>query len=501
MGMQCHYEVLGLERDAGDDEIKKSYRKLALKYHPDKNPENIEEVTKTFHRVQQAYEVLIDAQERAWYDQHREAILRGGLGHGDEYKDECVDVYQYFNTSCYSEVVGRFYGFWEGYCTSRSYVWVEKYDIREAPNRQYRRAMEQENKKLRDKAKKERNDEVRALIAYVRKRDKRVVAYKKKLEQRAKEIARMAEERKQQQLAERRKEMKDYQETSWSAMSNLENALEQLEATYHSDCDNQEVSSNEDEAPEVTEDVVDDLYDDLFCYACNKAFKNEKSFANHENSKKHKECVARLRSQMQEEDELMDCDLEEEEEEKEVALEATPFAGSCRSKSKKQKKKERKQRLLLEDSDNEEDKSTDKQTEQEIAPQHETECANQEPAEDPEVHTEKVSAENADDRLAATMETTAAGTEIAAAGTETAVAGTETAAAAETSHGNSEKKKTNNQPKGPVMHCNSCSKSFYSRNKLFDHLKATGHALRVEPKQQVSEPTSGKKSRKKKGKK
>lgn len=92
------------------------------------------------------------------------------------------------------------------------------------------------------------------------------------------------------------------------------------------------MSSNEDEAPEVTEDVVDDLYDDLFCYACNKAFKNEKSFANHENSKKHKECVARLRSQMQEEDELMDCDLEEEEEEKEVALEATPFAGSCRSK-------------------------------------------------------------------------------------------------------------------------------------------------------------------------
>lgn len=93
---------------------------------PDKNPDNIDEVTQIFHQIQQAYEVLIDPQERAWYDQHREAILRGGkhllwqylnsvlklyicsvlypsgLGHGDDYKDECVDVYQYFNTSCYS---------------------------------------------------------------------------------------------------------------------------------------------------------------------------------------------------------------------------------------------------------------------------------------------------------------------------------------------------------------------------------------------------------------
>ena len=44
----------------------------------DKNPENIEETTRLFHLIQQAYEVLIDPQERAWYDKHREAILKGG---------------------------------------------------------------------------------------------------------------------------------------------------------------------------------------------------------------------------------------------------------------------------------------------------------------------------------------------------------------------------------------------------------------------------------------
>ena len=59
------------------------------------------------------------------------------------------------------QVVKQFYTFWQTYFTAKSFVWVEKYDTREAPHRQVRRAMEQENKKLRDKAKKERNEEVR----------------------------------------------------------------------------------------------------------------------------------------------------------------------------------------------------------------------------------------------------------------------------------------------------------------------------------------------------
>ena len=62
-----------------------------------------------------------------------------------------------------------FYGFWYGYSTARSYVWVEKYDTREAPNRQVARLMEKDNKKLRDAAKKEWNEQVR-----VRNWDRRV---------------------------------------------------------------------------------------------------------------------------------------------------------------------------------------------------------------------------------------------------------------------------------------------------------------------------------------
>lgn len=47
---------------------------------PDKNPDSREQATKEFLLVQQAYEVLVDPQERAWYDKHRESILRGGYG-------------------------------------------------------------------------------------------------------------------------------------------------------------------------------------------------------------------------------------------------------------------------------------------------------------------------------------------------------------------------------------------------------------------------------------
>ena len=65
------------------------------------------------------------------------------------------------STSSYDEVVGPFYSFWLSYCTPRSFVWCEKHVTRDAGDRYIRRIMEKENKKFRDKAKKERNEEIR----------------------------------------------------------------------------------------------------------------------------------------------------------------------------------------------------------------------------------------------------------------------------------------------------------------------------------------------------
>ena len=68
MAKRDYYEVLGVSKDASEDEIKKAYRKIAIKYHPDRNPGN-KEAEEKFKEAAEAYDVLHDPQKRQQYDQ------------------------------------------------------------------------------------------------------------------------------------------------------------------------------------------------------------------------------------------------------------------------------------------------------------------------------------------------------------------------------------------------------------------------------------------------
>ncbi|TBR14607.1 MAG: molecular chaperone DnaJ, partial [Rugosibacter sp.] len=97
MAKRDFYEILGVNRDASNEDIKKAYRKLAMKHHPDRNPDN-PKAEGLFKEAKEAYEILSDEQKRAAYDQYGHAGVdpqarSGGGGFGDAFSDIFGDIF------------------------------------------------------------------------------------------------------------------------------------------------------------------------------------------------------------------------------------------------------------------------------------------------------------------------------------------------------------------------------------------------------------------------
>lgn len=118
MTKRDYYEVLGVSKNASDDEIKKAYRKLAIKYHPDKNPGD-KEAEEKFKEISEAHEVLSDKQKRARYDQFGHAGVGGAsgnpFGQGGSYNFNGQEFhFDFGGAGGLDDILGSIFGFGGG---------------------------------------------------------------------------------------------------------------------------------------------------------------------------------------------------------------------------------------------------------------------------------------------------------------------------------------------------------------------------------------------------
>lgn len=330
------YKILGVERNASDDELKRAYKKKALELHPDRNFDNAEEATTLFAKVQAAYDVLSSPQERAWYDNHgtRGAAGTGGMDDEPEYGGKVTtteELKTYFDPTLYQSVdkrqdefydlVGQlfeqlkqeeheasldlgeeepflpsfgdansqwgrdirpFYETWGSFSSIKSFAWEDVYRVWDTPDRRTRRAAEQRNKKIRDAARKEFNSTVRQLVGVIKSKDPRVKLFRKNNSGNGKTVSAGAKEQSQRARKAQQTKRKEYQQQEWEKTDNVD------EVVY--DGENVEEDDDYDESIDLFE-----------CVVCDKIFKSKKQLTSHESSKKHLKNLQQMRNELRKE--------------------------------------------------------------------------------------------------------------------------------------------------------------------------------------------------------
>lgn len=290
----------------------------------------MENATAKFAEVQSANEVLSDPQERAWYDAHRDSILRGGDGLAEDSFQNNVQITSAghivslmgkFNSSVpmsdapngfygmlqsafaqlakeedaacdweglepvdypgfgsvednYEDVVKPFYRTWINFTTKKTFSWRDQYRASDAPDRRTRRLIDKENQRFREEGIREFNDAVRSLVAFVRRRDPRYIPNS-------------------QTEADRQKILRDAA-TAQAARSRAANKAKLSKHVVQDWARSQEPDHTISESEESEESEVEQIE----CVVCQKVFKSENQYKAHEKSKKHIKAVQQLQREI-----------------------------------------------------------------------------------------------------------------------------------------------------------------------------------------------------------
>ena len=532
-----YYELLGIDRQASDEEIKKAYRRKALELHPDRNYGQVDEATRQFAEVQSAYEVLSDPQERAWYDSHRDILLRGDQGPtgasqeysynvrmttaqevsklvlkfngrldysdapsgfygglneffqnlakeeqiASQWEDEEARDYPLFGhkEDDYEDVVRPFYAAWNGFATKKSYSWKDEYRLSDAPDRRIRRLMEKENKRIRESAIQEFNDAVRSLVAFVRKRDPRYQDNQKSEAERQKILRDAAAAQAQRSRAARQAKLAELDQM----------ALPQWAQSRTKDEHEGGFSSESDEEEHQYK-----------CVVCDKVFKSEAQLDAHERSKKHLKLVKELKVEMQHDDEHMngattegDIPLETEDhvDEEDEHMNADTIGKEASADIEAQTGKDN-EGGLDEETDNDgpyrngvvENSSANPQSEEPDDNSKDSDEDDDDYAPRSEVQ-ERLKADPPSDlasRLAAsTLDSTPLASDTESTSTNQPKVGKAKLKRAKKA-ATSQKTSTTNGVSGQgddEFRCAMCQAGFPSKTKLFDHIKSKGHAAPI----------------------
>uniref|UniRef100_A0A2P2I104 DnaJ homolog subfamily C member 21-like n=1 Tax=Hirondellea gigas TaxID=1518452 RepID=A0A2P2I104_9CRUS len=571
--MRCHYEVLQLSESATAEELKKSYKKLALKCHPDKNPGREAEANEEFKEICGAYTTLSDPQERAFYDRNKESILRGAGSDEAGRSSETLDVFKYFSTSCFPggftdaaggffavyrslfdelslkdmkymkeedhhipafgysstdhEDAASFYGYWMGYCTSMPFAWADQIDVRQASCRYVEKKIERENRKHRDQEKKKFNEQVRNLVMFVRKRDPRWKDHLRVLEQRnaasAAKREQVQQRIEQERLLQREQDKEDQtlikaKQEYLQQLKEMERQMRSGDYTSTASASNSDDGDSEgDDETKLEEEDDDDDEFELACLVCCKIFSSERTKELHMKTKKHKQKLAQLiqEEEINREEEEDDGSNEDEIEcEPETPVsdpedEPEPIPQTAQNKRDKKKRKEEKKLQKMKKKQQPDSNNSDSNADQEDS------CSNTvDVTEEIDNRLSSVNI-NHEEKIEVSVEAVE-GITVEACGQEPLSAEgnnseepaekeshekTKARLRAQKAKDNKKKGKkgndtcarvavlSNDSQQGDTV-CRICQSTFTSKNKLFQHIKVTGHAVLQEA------PNTGKKAAK-----